>query len=224
VAQTTSHVSSELCTFRCLVGHVCQRCGPVSHNTVGTMVDVCQVMIVHTIICKIQASRLTTLVSNEWRWRCNCTEILDFLTMKLELPSPLLSDSPFLSSEQFFCFSKSRPPFGMTFPRPCDHKFSITAIVVIEKFIVKIDRKPKTPLLGCSGRKNSKTNIGIHGHTGVTRPVQTHKTPKDLSTHESEERVCEVSVGLYTVCMCERGGWGREGYGLRNTISTVIHT
>jgi hypothetical protein len=44
-AQATSHVSSELCTFRCLVGHVWQRCGPVSCNTVGTMVDVCQVMV-----------------------------------------------------------------------------------------------------------------------------------------------------------------------------------
>jgi hypothetical protein len=28
-------------------------------------------------------------------------------------------------------------------------------------------------------------------------------------------------VGLYAVCMCERGGWGREWYGLRNVISTV---
>ena len=121
-AQATSHVSSELCTFRCLLGHVCQRCGPVSRNTVGTMVDVCQVMIAHTIICKIQASRLTTLVRNESSCSCSCTEILAFLTMKLELPSPLLSDSPFLSSEQFFCFSsfsnvpgiwnaKSRPTF-----------------------------------------------------------------------------------------------------------------
>ncbi len=64
-AQATSHVSSELCTFRCLVGHVWQRCGPVSRNTVGTMVDVCQVLVAHTIICKIQASRLTTLVRNE---------------------------------------------------------------------------------------------------------------------------------------------------------------
>jgi hypothetical protein len=49
-AQATSHVSSELCTFRCLVGHVWQICGPVSRNTVGTMVDVCHVMVAHTII------------------------------------------------------------------------------------------------------------------------------------------------------------------------------
>ncbi len=78
---------------------------PVSLNTVGTMVEVCQVMISHTIICRIQSSRLTTLVRNESRCSCSCTEILAFLTMKMELPSPLLSDSPFLSSEQFFCFS-----------------------------------------------------------------------------------------------------------------------
>jgi hypothetical protein len=30
------------------------------------------------------------------------------------------------------------------------------------------------------------------------------------------------SVGLYDVCVRERGGWGREGYGLRNDISVVI--
>ena len=104
-AQATSHVSSELCTFRCLVGHVCQRCGPVSLKTVGTMVDVCQVMMDHTIICKIQTSRLTTILRHESRCSCRCTEILAFLTMKLELPSPLLSDSPFFSSKSFFVFS-----------------------------------------------------------------------------------------------------------------------
>jgi hypothetical protein len=74
------------------------------------------------------------------------------------------------------------------------------------------------------GRKNSKTNIGIHGHAGGTRPGQTWKTPKNLSTHESEERGREESAGLYAVCMGERGGWGREGCGFRNTISAVIHT
>ncbi len=62
--KATSHVSSYLWTFRCLVGHVCQRCGPVSWKTTGTIVDVSQVKIDHTIICKIQTSRLTTRVSN----------------------------------------------------------------------------------------------------------------------------------------------------------------
>ncbi len=80
--------------------------GPVSHKTVGTMVDVSQVMIVHTIICKIQASRLTTLVRNESRCSCNSSEILTFLTMNLGLLSPLI--------------------FTI--------KFSITVISVIEKF------------------------------------------------------------------------------------------
>jgi hypothetical protein len=32
---TTSHVPSELFTFKCLGGHVCQRWGPVSRKTVG---------------------------------------------------------------------------------------------------------------------------------------------------------------------------------------------
>jgi hypothetical protein len=65
---------------------------------------VCQVMVDHTIICKIQVSRLTTFVCNESRCSCNCTEILVFLTTKLELPSPLLSDSPFSPLNSFFVF------------------------------------------------------------------------------------------------------------------------
>ena len=55
--------------------------------------------------------------------------------------------------------------------------------------------------LGSSGKKNSKPNIGIHDHPGNTRPDQTHKTPKNLSTHESEDRGREESVGLYDVCI-----------------------
>jgi hypothetical protein len=62
--------------------------------------------------------------------------------------------------------------------------------------------------LGYTGRKNSTPSIGSHGHTGGTRPGQTLKTPKDLSTHESEvsERGCGESVGLYVVYMREGGG------------------
>ena len=83
------------------------------------MVDVSQVMIDHTIICKIHTSRLSTYVWNELSWRWRCTEILSFLSMKLELLSPLLSDSPFLSSKSFFMFfrfsmfktQKSRPMY-----------------------------------------------------------------------------------------------------------------
>ena len=78
--------------------------------------------------------------------------------------------------------------------------------------------------LGCAGRKNSKPSIGSHGHTGGTRPDKIHKGPKDLSVHESEECGCGESVGLYSVYMCERGGLGREGCGLRSVISDVIHT
>ena len=152
VAHALLHVSLELCTFTCLVGHVCQRCGPVSWKTVGSMVDVCQVMIAHTIIGKIQVSRLTTLVCNESRSSCSCTEILAFLTMKLESPCPLLSHSPFLSSKHFFSFlpfsivrkQNLDPCFNMIFAHPRDHQFSITAIAVIENFIVKILPKPKS--------------------------------------------------------------------------------
>ncbi len=67
----------------------------------GTMVDVSQIMIAHTITCQIHASRLTTPLRNELRCSSTCTEFLDLLTMKLELLSPLLSDSPFLSSKVF---------------------------------------------------------------------------------------------------------------------------
>ncbi len=69
----------------------------------GTMVDVSQVMIAHTITCQIHSSRHTTPLCNELSCTCSCTEILTLLTMKLELLSPLLSDSPFLSSK-VFCF------------------------------------------------------------------------------------------------------------------------
>ncbi len=41
---------------------------------------------------------------NELRYNCICTEILVLLTMKLELLSPLLPDSPFLSSKVFLFF------------------------------------------------------------------------------------------------------------------------
>ena len=68
----------------------------------GTMVDVSQVMIDHTITCQIHVSRHTTPLRNELSCSCRCTEILALLTMKLELLSPLLSDSPFLSSKVFF--------------------------------------------------------------------------------------------------------------------------
>ena len=56
-----------------------------------------------------------------------------------------------------------------------------------------------------SGRKNSKPNIGSHGHAGDTSPGKKRKTPKNLSAHESEECGCEESVGLYAVCIYGQG-------------------
>jgi hypothetical protein len=53
---------------------------------------------------------------------------------------------------------------------------------------------------------------------------QTRKTPKDLSAREREEGGREEGVGLYDVYMCERGGGGEREFGLRNSISDVIHT
>ena len=74
------------------------------------MVDVSQVLISNTIPCKIHTSRLTTHVRNELNCSCRYTEILPFLSTKLELLSPLLSDSPScrgkkLLVQKFFCFS-----------------------------------------------------------------------------------------------------------------------
>ncbi len=92
-AHANSHVSSYLFTFRCLLGHVCETCGP-------TVVD----------------------VSHEVSWNCSCTKILVFLSMKLELLCPLLFVSPFSGEKDFFFFplsivqtlrgnQKSRPAF-----------------------------------------------------------------------------------------------------------------
>jgi hypothetical protein len=82
------------------------------------MVDVSQVMISNTITCKIHTSRLTTHVRNELN--CICPEILDFLSMKVELLSPLLSESPFLSSKSFF-----PPRFSMIKTRNRDPHFAL---------------------------------------------------------------------------------------------------
>jgi hypothetical protein len=111
--------------------------------------------------------------------------------------------------------------------------------------------------LGSTGRKNSTTSIGCHGHAGDTRSGQTHKTPEDLCTYVIEEggdgegagseassllsytlgyvNLVELGhVGQFgfrepmdlcpSVSEPQRGGWGREGYGIRSAISVVIHT
>ena len=65
VTPTPTHVSIEICVFRCLVGHVFQRSGPVGHNVCGTMVNMSQVMISPDFICKIHILGLTVLQCNE---------------------------------------------------------------------------------------------------------------------------------------------------------------
>jgi hypothetical protein len=66
----------------------------VCHSRQWTMLDISQVMydimIDHANICKIHTSRLTTLVCNEVICSCSFTKILAFLSMKLDLLSPLL--------------------------------------------------------------------------------------------------------------------------------------
>jgi hypothetical protein len=74
------------------------------------------------------------------------------------------------------------------------------------------------------GRNNSESSIGFGGHSGVMRPGQTRKKPKDLSEREREERGCVEGGGLCVVYMCDRGRGGWGGCGLRSVISDVIHT
>jgi hypothetical protein len=76
--------------------------------------------------------------------------------------------------------------------------------------------------LGCVGRKNSKSSIGSHGHVGDTSPAQTCETPKDLSTHESEEHGRGESMGWYPVFIRERGGCGRGGCGIRRVNRCLL--
>ena len=45
------------------------------------------------------------------------------------------------------------------------------------------------------------TSSGSSGHTGGTRPGQTHKKPKDLSARDREESVHGEGGGVYVVCM-----------------------
>ncbi len=53
------------------------------------------------------------------------------------------------------------------------------------------------------GKKNGNPSRGSSGPAGGTRPGQTYKKPKDLSTREREERGCGEGEGVYVVCMCE---------------------
>ena len=46
VTHTPTHVSIEFYTFRCLVGHVFQKSGPVGRNVCGTMINMSQVTLV----------------------------------------------------------------------------------------------------------------------------------------------------------------------------------
>ena len=70
VSCTHTHVSIEICIFRCLVGHVFQRYGPGVRNVCRTMVNMYQVMISPDFICKIHILCLTVLHCNERS--CNC--------------------------------------------------------------------------------------------------------------------------------------------------------
>jgi hypothetical protein len=58
--------------------------------------------------------------------------------------------------------------------------------------------------LGYVGRNDSKPSIGSSGHSGGTRPGQTRKKPKDLSSREGEECGRGGGGGVYSVWKCER--------------------
>ena len=56
-----------------------------------------------------------------------------------------------------------------------------------------------------------------------TRPGQTRKKPKDLSTREREERGRGEGGGLYIVYMCERGGGGEKSV-VSEALSLLSYT
>jgi hypothetical protein len=57
VAHTSSYVSSEFCTFRCLVGEVCQRYYPLTDTSGRKHLEhLSQVMISHALVCKIHST------------------------------------------------------------------------------------------------------------------------------------------------------------------------
>ncbi len=64
VVYTSSHVSSEICTFRCLHGHVCQRSFGVVCHEVRNIVKNSQVTIDHVLVCNIHTMSLTTVLHN----------------------------------------------------------------------------------------------------------------------------------------------------------------
>ena len=58
--------------------------------------------------------------------------------------------------------------------------------------------------LGCSGKTDSKSNPSCHYTEGDSRPGQTHKKSKDLSTNDREERGRGQGGGVYVTDVCIR--------------------
>ncbi len=120
---TPTHVSIELFTFRCLLGHEFQRSGPVGRNVCGTMVNMSQVIISPDLICKIHILGLTALQCNE-RWSLQMHPhltpgILDFESRH----SPFhFSPNPHSELEIFFF-----PHFAQSFRKFAALKFSKTS-------------------------------------------------------------------------------------------------
>ncbi len=104
VTHTPTHLSIELYTFRCLVGHVFQRSGPVGLNVCGLMVNMPQVMISPDFICKIHILGLPVLHRNERCCNCNHTELLSFWNLNPGTPLSSPLQIPISPSRKFFVF------------------------------------------------------------------------------------------------------------------------
>jgi hypothetical protein len=102
-AYTSSYVSSEFCTFRCLVGDVCQRYGPLPQCRVKTM-NIPQVMISHTLDCKIHTLCHTTRLCHVSRCSCRDTYLLVFVTLNSATLHSLFSFDHFCTLKRFFFF------------------------------------------------------------------------------------------------------------------------
>ena len=112
---------------------------PVLFHTIqrGTLLDISQVMILHTLICKIYVLRLTTLVCDELVYSFHCTQILAFLTMKLETHVSSVVRIPIYLRPKSFVFvflgeklmnenTKSRPSFSILFDGNWRHFFGFS--------------------------------------------------------------------------------------------------
>jgi hypothetical protein len=152
---SSSHVSSELCTYRCLHGRVFERsCGDVCHE-VRNIVKTSQVTIVHVLVCNIHTMGLTTVLHNETGWRWSRSELLTLLT--LNDGAPLSTPLRFPISETsnvfvFFILFHLVPRQGIQILFPIFHESPKTGWNSSNRKFIVVQSQTQTllPLCSCS--------------------------------------------------------------------------